>query len=157
VPRQEWVWNSASADGLDDEQFLVIQRLIMDSTGENYREEKLRMLPLAKNWGNLLLINERSGKIGGLLWSMRISDSTARVLAFVVSGELRGDGKGGDGWDLFTSIAAKGGISDIQLEVREENDLALNMYQRRGLNVHGRIPGYYQQSDGLLLRGPIPE
>ncbi len=146
---------SVGPEGLSDEVVNVIQMLIVDSTGEYYSEEKLRMLPLATNWGNLMLKNKNSGEIGGVLWSMRISSSTGRVLAFVVSPNLRGAGRGAEGWNQFTSLAAQKGITDIQLEVREENDVALNMYHRRGLNVHGRIPGYYQQTDGLLMMGPL--
>jgi ribosomal protein S18 acetylase RimI-like enzyme len=155
VSNHEWAWESVGPEGLSDEMVNVIQRLIVDSTGEYYPEDKLLMLPLAQYWGDLVLIDEHSGEIGGVLWSMRISSSTGRVLAFVVSPELRGAGRGAEGWKLFTSLAAQKGISDIQLEVREENDVALNMYHRRGLNVHGRIPGYYQQTDGLLMRGPV--
>ena len=86
---------------------------------------------------------------------MQLSKTRCRVLAFSVSRDLQGQGFGSQGWEYFIDAASKVGIRSIQLEVRQDNFIALRMYEKRGLKPIGKILGYYQGNDGWLMLGPI--
>ena len=142
-----------SLKGWDTERLENIRRLIVQTTGESYRIERLRELPLDGDFGRWVLSDGNMDF--GILWAMRLSDNCARVLAFSVDENLQGNGIGAEGWRHF-ALAAKGcGIRSVQLEVRQDNVPAITMYHRRGLRPRGCISGFYRGYDGWLMLGPL--
>jgi ribosomal protein S18 acetylase RimI-like enzyme len=130
--------------------------LILHTTGESYSPERLAKLPLDEKYGIWVLHpQDSSEQIQGLLWVMQLSKTRCRVLAFSVSRNLQGQGFGSVGWKLFINAASEAGIRSIQLEVRQDNFIALRMYEKRGLKPIGKILGYYRGNDGWLMLGPI--
>ncbi|MEE3083275.1 MAG: GNAT family N-acetyltransferase [Candidatus Thermoplasmatota archaeon] len=128
--------------------------LILDTTGESYSPERLRMLPLSEKIGSWILQDEKSNLLG-LLWVMELSNDSCRVLAFSVAKKFQRKGFGSKGWKLFSNSAKKNGFKTIQLEVRSDNAISIAMYRRRGLNPVGMISGYYGGQDGWLMLGNI--
>lgn len=132
-----------------------VYQLLLETTGESYSPERLRMLPLDETFGSWILQERGSSNVSGVLWAMKLSDVCCRVLAFSVTSKLQGEGYGSRGWDLFEKSAKKFGCGKIQLEVRQDNSVAIGIYQRRGLKPAGRITGYYGGNDGWLMLGPV--
>ena len=130
-----------------------IRKLILDTTGETYEIGRIQDLPLNGEFGRWVLSDGKKDK--GILWVMRLSNQCARVLAFSVANEHQGNGFGGEGWRKFAVAAKALGIRTVQLEVRQDNDVAIAMYHRRGLRPKGRIVGFYRGHDGWLMRGPL--
>ena len=130
-----------------------IRQLIIQTTGESYRIERLRLLPLDGRFGHWVLSDGVSEK--GILWAMRLSETRARVLAFSVAEELQGNGFGAEGWRNFALVAKSLGIQTVQLEVRQDNFSAIELYHRRGLRPRGRLSGFYRGHDGWLMIGPL--
>lgn len=135
-----------------DTRIQIAHDLILETTGEAYSPERLRMLPLNSDFGNWVL--EYEGEMIGLLWAMGLSKTRCRVLAFCVAPDHQGDGHGTEGWRFFAEAARPQGQTNIQLEVRQSNDTAIGMYGRRGLRPAGRIVGFYGGEDGWLMLGP---
>ena len=130
-----------------------IRQLIIQTTGESYRIERLRLLPLDGRFGHWVLSDGVSER--GILWAMRLSETRARVLAFSVAEELQGNGFGAEGWRNFALVAKSLGIQTVQLEVRQDNFSAIELYHRRGLRPRGRLSGFYRGHDGWLMIGPL--
>ncbi len=130
-----------------------VRELIMKTTGESYTTERLRKLPLDEEFGSWVL--SKRGADYGILWAMKLDKNTARVLAFSVSNHLQGSGFGRRGWSSFASVAQASGISQVQLEVRQDNATAIQMYHRRGLRPRGYISGFYRGHDGWLMKGRL--
>ena len=130
-----------------------IRQLIIQTTGESYRIERLRLLPLDNSFGHWVLSDGVSER--GILWAMRLSETRARVLAFSVAEELQGNGFGAEGWRNFAVVAKSLGIQTVQLEVRQDNFSAIELYHRRGLRPRGRLSGFYRGHDGWLMIGPL--
>jgi ribosomal protein S18 acetylase RimI-like enzyme len=75
---------------------------------------------------------------------MQYGDHTAHLALLAVHPEHRNKGLGTRlmGWLEKPAIVA--GIVRIRLEARADNPLAIEFYQRRGFEPHGRTAGYYQ-------------
>lgn len=136
-------------------KLLSAYELLLSTTGESYSIERLRMLPLDENMGLWTLNDEESDNLLGLLWAMKLSEERCRVLAFSVASKLQGEGFGSRGWEIFETSVKKFGFHTIQLEVRQDNFVAIEMYRRRGLKPIGRISGYYRGHDGWLMLGSV--
>ena len=137
----------------DSERLENIRQLIIQTTGESYRIERLRLLPLDESFGRWVLSDGVSER--GILWAMRLSKTCARVLAFSVAEELQGHGVGAEGWRNFALVAKSLGIRTVQLEVRQDNYPAIELYHRRGLRPRGCLSGFYRGHDGWLMIGPL--
>lgn len=152
MPGLDWIpvssLNEWNYDRLEN-----IRKLIVETTGEAYRIDRLRELPLDEQFGRWVLSDGDSDF--GILWVMRLSKSCARVLAFSIAKNLRGNGIGAEGWRHFALAAKAFGIRSVQLEVRQDNYAAIRMYHRRGLRPKGSISGFYRDHDGWLMLGPL--
>lgn len=129
------------------------RQLIYDTTGELYDAKRLKMLPLDERFGMWVLSD--GSKDFGIFWAMMLDKETARVLAFSVSNDLQGKGFGSQGWSTFARAAKRLGIKRVQLEVRQDNAPAIQLYHRRGLRPRGYITGFYRGHDGWLMMGPL--
>jgi ribosomal protein S18 acetylase RimI-like enzyme len=152
LARLQWIksppmklWNQSR---LED-----VRRLIFNTTGEKFSEKRLRMLPLDERFGMWALC--QGDKDHGILWAMKLDSDTARVLAFSVSNHLQGQGFGARGWSSFAEAARAQGINHVQLEVRQDNKSAIQLYHRRGLRPRGFLTGFYRGHDGWLMSGPL--
>ncbi len=148
----KWV-KSPALNQWNNRRLLEARQLIYETTGELYETKRLQMLPLDERFGMWVLSDGR--KDYGILWAMKLNQQTARVLAFSVSIDLQGKGFGGQGWSTFAQTAKNLGIKRVQLEVRQDNDPAIQLYHRRGLRPRGYITGFYRGHDGWLMMGPL--
>ena len=141
-------------DKLDAASIETIRQLFLDQTGERYYEGSVRSLPIPEWGGNLLLLDD-NGLIRGVFWTAKFSDTRARVVAFAIDESFKGQGFGSEAWEIFQATCRTTGHVEVQLEVRADNEFAIEFYRRRGLEVIGKLEGYYQSGLGYVMRGPI--
>jgi len=147
-------WNPASAiEEWSESRLENIRQLIIQTTGESYQTSRLRDLPLDQKFGSWILSDGLTDQ--GILWAMRMSEHRARVLAFSVAENIQGTGYGSEGWSHFARAAQSSGIKSVQLEVRQDNFQAVQMYHHRGLRPKGYLRGFYRGFDGWLMLGPL--
>lgn len=139
---------------LDDSSVEVIKQLFLDQTGERYARESVRTLPIPE-WGGNLVLLDSNDMIRGLLWANQFSEDRVRIVAFAIDSDFKGKGFGAKAWDLLIEAASASGHREIQLEVRGDNEFAIDFYKKRGLEVVSKLEGYYQAGIGYVMRGPI--
>ena len=151
----QWVEGLTPSE-LSEEWISAIAKLFLAETGEIYHADSIRALPIPSWRGNLLLMNgDKPSDLAGLLWCMPYSETRARVVAFAIHQVHQSKGYGSQAWDLFCTAARDAGHCEIQLEVRKSNEKAIIFYKKRGLEVIGKIEGYYSSGLGYVMRGPL--
>lgn len=143
-----------SPKSLDDATVEVIKQLFLDQTGERYVGASVRSLPIPE-WGGNLVLLDANNMIRGLLWANKFNEKRVRVVAFAIDSDYKGNGYGSQAWDILVEAARHDGHSEIQLEVRGDNQFAIDFYRRRGLEVVGTLKGYYKAGIGYVMRGTI--
>ena len=139
---------------LDNSNVEIIRQLFLDQTGERYASESVRTLPIPKWKGNLVLLDSNN-MIRGLLWSNKFKESRVRIVAFAIDSDFKGRGFGAQAWKLLVDAALADGRNEIQLEVRGDNEFAIEFYKRRGLEIVSTLEGYYKAGIGYVMRGKI--
>ncbi len=143
-----------SPKSLDDATVEVIKQLFLDQTGERYVGASVRSLPIPE-WGGNLVLLDANNMIRGLLWANKFNEKRVRVVAFAIDSDYKGNGYGSQAWDILVEAARHDGHSEIQLEVRGDNQFAIDFYRRRGLEVIDTLKGYYKAGIGYVMRGTI--
>lgn len=92
------------------------------------------------------LIVARSGAdlLGYALLFRRSGSLVGRVYSIAVAGAARGQGLGARLLQRLEAAARAHGLAEMRLEVRKDNAGALALYQRRGYQIFGERPGYYE-------------
>ena len=139
---------------LDDASVEVIKQLFLDQTGERYARESVRTLPIPEWNGNLILLDDNN-MIRGLMWANKFNEKRVRIVAFAIDSDYKGQGFGAQAWDILVEAARNEGHSEIQLEVRGDNQFAIDFYRRRGLEIISELKGYYRSGIGYVMRGEI--
>jgi len=143
-----------SPKSLDMPTIEVVKQLFLDQTGERYAEASVRSLPIPEWGGNLVLLDE-NGMLRGLLWANKFSESRVRIVAFAIDSDYKGNGFGSEAWLILLNAARNDGHNEVQLEVRGDNQFAIDFYRRRGLEIVGTLDGYYKAGVGYVMRGSI--
>ena len=143
-----------SPKALDAESIEIIRQLFLDQTGERYASESVRTLPIPEWRGNLVLLDSNN-MIRGLLWSNKFKENRVRIVAFAIDSDFKGEGFGSQAWELLVEAVLADGRDEIQLEVRGDNEFAIEFYKRRGLEIVSTLEGYYQAGIGYVMRGKI--
>ena len=86
-----------------------------------------------------------------ILWKVRDEGELANI---AVRGDLRGRGIGSRLLSRMLKVAEDSGVRSLYLEVRESNELAREMYARRGFQEIGVRKGYYEgpREDARVLK-----
>lgn len=143
-----------SPKSLDMPTIEIVKQLFLDQTGERYAEASVRSLPIPEWGGNLVLLDD-NGMLRGLLWANKFSEDRVRIVAFAIDSDYKGNGFGSEAWLILLNAARNDGHKEIQLEVRGDNQFAIDFYRRRGLEVVGTLDGYYKAGVGYVMRGSI--
>ena len=143
-----------SPKSLDDATVEVIKQLFLDQTGERYARASVKSLPIHEWGGNLVLLDENN-MIRGLLWANKFNEKRVRIVAFAIDSDYKGNGYGSQAWDILVDAARSDGHSEIQLEVRSDNQFAIDFYRKRGLEIVNTLEGYYNAGIGYVMRGTI--
>ncbi len=143
-----------SPKSLDAASVEIIRQLFLDQTGERYASESVRTLPIPEWSGNLVLLDSNN-LIRGLLWSNKFKENRVRIVAFAIDSDFKGRGFGSQAWELLVDAVLADGRNEIQLEVRGDNEFAIEFYKRRGLEIVSTLEGYYKAGIGYVMRGKI--
>ena len=143
-----------SPKALDAESVEIIRQLFLDQTGERYASESVRTLPIPEWRGNLVLLDSNN-MIRGVLWGNKFREDRVRIVAFAIDSDYKGRGFGSQAWELLVDAALADGRNEIQLEVRGDNEFAIEFYKRRGLEIVSTLEGYYKAGIGYVMRGKI--
>ena len=143
-----------SPKSLDAESVEIIRQLFLDQTGERYASESVRTLPIPEWRGNLVLLDSNN-MIRGVLWGNKFKESRVRIVAFAIDSDYKGRGFGSQAWELLVDAALADCRNEIQLEVRGDNEFAIEFYKRRGLEIVSTLEGYYKAGIGYVMRGKI--
>lgn len=96
---------------------------------------------------------EREGSIiGYVAWESNFSTGIGHILNLAVK---KGQRKHGYGTHLFNhaiSWMKEGGLSSVFLEVRENNEPGIKLYESRGMTASERVPNYYGEIDAIIYR-----
>ena len=92
------------------------------------------------------LVVARSGTelLGYALLFRRAGSQVGRVYSIAVADAARGQGLGARLLQRLESAARAHGLAEMRLEVRKDNAGALALYQRRGYQIFGERPEYYE-------------
>ncbi len=107
-----------------------------------------RYLKLADS--NAYVITENGNIIGFSVASL--GDARAHLVLLAVNSKCRRRGLGSRllGWQLTAAQTA--GLTDITLELRENNRAAQCFYSKMGFTCIRTLPGYYGSENGLRMR-----
>ena len=72
----------------------------------------------------------------------------AEILTLAVKPQARGRGLGRALVEAAFGLARQAGADAMFLEVAEDNEAAIALYQTAGFRLAGRRPGYYRRDDG---------
>jgi ribosomal protein S18 acetylase RimI-like enzyme len=148
-----WVPSPPTSD-LTHGQLLAIRDLLAAGTDEYYALAALYSLPISSAAGSLILIDSKEN-IKGVLWSMIIDENTVRILAFCINSDLQNIGLGTQAWNEFAILVKSKGKSTVYLEVKAENEGAINFYRKVGLNEIAILSKYYHSSIGIIMQGNL--
>lgn len=104
------------------------------------------------------LVAERGGDVvGNVLVFFRRGSRRARLYSIAVGRAARGLGVGAKLLVAAERAARKGGAQEFVLEVREDNPVAIALYESRGYRRFGRKPAYYYDGcDALRFAKRLP-
>jgi ribosomal-protein-alanine acetyltransferase len=88
--------------------------------------------------------------VGFAIMSFRFSSHESHLVLMAVEPELRRAGVGTAMWDWLSTLARRGDVERVALEVRAENLGANAFYGSLGFREVARLPGYYQSREDAL-------
>lgn len=102
-----------------------------------------------------MVLLDSNNMIRGLLWSNKFKEKRVRIVAFAIDSDFKSRGFGSQAWELLVEAAVADGRNEIQLEVRGDNQFAIDFYKKRGLEIVSTLEGYYKAGIGYVMRGKI--
>lgn len=93
---------------------------------------------------DLIVAANAEGVLGYALLFHRRGSLVARVYSIAVAGHARGQGLGDRLLQRLETMARAHGMSELRLEVRKDNAVALALYERRGYRRFGERVAYYE-------------
>lgn len=109
--------------------------------------------------GGFALVVVREATVLGFILCRAIAGE-AEVLTLAVDPDARGGGVGRVLVEAALRLAEGGGAQTMFLEVAEDNDIAIRLYEAAGFERVGKRRGYYAQAekssiDALVYRRPL--
>ncbi|MGL4608284.1 MAG: peptidase C39 family protein [Trueperaceae bacterium] len=105
---------------------------------------------LTKAKADIWLIEEKGQVLGDAVVLYRQGFHSARLYSIVVSPKARGKGVGAKLLTHGEAAAKERGCITLRLEVREDNDAAINLYRSRGYTLIARTNDYYEDGSTAL-------
>lgn len=104
------------------------------------------IIDLYESWPEAFRVYVIDNKITGFVIGARNSPDEARILMFAVEKKLRAKGIGNSMMKDFLEFCGKNGFLSVKLEVKTDNDLAINFYKKFGFIVTSRLRAYYSDA-----------
>ena len=109
---------------------------------------------LLERSGVELWVAEWGGELAAYAILRRVRGDEGELANIAVRSDLRGRGIGSRLLSRMLKVAEDSGVRSLYLEVRESNELAREMYARRGFQEIGVRKGYYEgpREDARVLK-----
>ena len=93
------------------------------------------------------LVAEKNNKLIGFIIGIKTTDDSVRILMLGVSQNNRKKKIGTNLIERFFEIMYENNIRKIYLEVRTNNEIAIQFYRKMGFNIIDVIPMFYQSGE----------
>ncbi len=137
-------------NSLDLERVLEIASA---SLSEYYSEALI--MDLYEEWPQAFLVYTMGREIEGFLIGSRFSPTEARILILAVDQKFRNIGIGGSLMRTFLELCSRNNFMSVKLEVRTDNENAINFYRKIGFVVTSRLKAYYSDSSDAFTMWKI--
>lgn len=104
------------------------------------------IIDLYESWPEAFRVYVIDERIAGFLIGSRNAPDEARILMFAVEKGLRGKGVGRTIMKDFLEFCGRNGFISVKLEVKTDNELAINFYKKFGFIVTSRLRAYYSDA-----------
>lgn len=131
----------------DMEVLLELEQLF---PGDRIKKSSFRYF-LTRAKADVWVVEEHGQVLGDAVVLYRQGSRSARLYSVVVSPKARGKGVGAKLLTHCEEAAKERGCTTLRLEVREDNDAAINLYCTRSYNPIRRVDDYYEDG-GTALR-----
>jgi ribosomal-protein-alanine N-acetyltransferase len=93
------------------------------------------------------IIAEYGYKIIGFLVGVKINDILSKILMLSISEQFQNKKIGSDLLNYFFRKISEKGVKFVELEVRIENEKAINFYKKHGFKIRNEIKDFYQNGE----------
>jgi ribosomal protein S18 acetylase RimI-like enzyme/predicted double-glycine peptidase len=130
----------------DMDELLELEQLF---PGDRLEKSNFRYF-LTKAKADIWIVEERVEILGDAVVLYRQGFHSARLYSIVVSPKARGKGIGAKLLAHCENAAKERGCITLRLEVREDNDAAINLYRSKGYTLIGRTDDFYEDGSTAL-------
>ena len=132
---------------LDDINYIIKLeiKLFTQSLGYNFLKNEIENNPFS----NILVYTKNNIIIGYI--GYRAVDKNAELLNFLIDTKYQQQGYGTKLFDYCINDLKNKGVKDLVLEVRKNNQQALNFYDKYNASIINIIPNYYIDEDAYVL------
>lgn len=132
---------------LDDINYIIKLeiKLFTQSLGYNFLKNEIENNPFSN-----ILVYTKSNIIIGYI-GYRAVDKNAELLNFLIDTNYQHQGYGTKLFDYCINDLKNKGVKDLVLEVRKNNQQALNFYDKYNASIINIIPNYYIDEDAYVL------
>ena len=93
------------------------------------------------------IVAEYGHKIIGFLIGVRINDILSKILMLSISKQYQNKRIGSDLLKYFLKRLYEEGVKFIELEVKIDNEKAINFYKKHGFKIRNEIKDFYQNGE----------
>jgi ribosomal-protein-alanine N-acetyltransferase len=106
-----------------------------------------------ENYPEGFLIAEKNRKIVGFIIGTKTSHDTVRITMLAVNKDYRRQGFGSNLLINLLKKLAEKNISQVDLEVKTDNNAAINFYKKHGFTITDNVPSFYKSGeDAYIMR-----
>lgn len=142
-------WALVTASGQPSENCSdSVCEVIREATGESFTRDTLAELgfdPLRS-----MYLTRGDSVMGAMLIDTEHS-TCWRVIVMVVARDLRRCGHGSSALEMLKALARSSAVGTLALDVRVDNEVAIEFYRRHGFAVQSIKSGFYHGIDGYRM------
>jgi len=141
--------NIRNASREDLKELFRLEQLCFDA--ESFSRRQINYL-VRQSTGHFMVLTEDEKIAGFLVLLVRKTSFKARIYSIAVSPDFRGKNYGKKLLEKAIELALKDRKKLLTLEVSENNQAAIQLYQKFGFETTGKRKSYYKDgSDALLM------
>jgi len=113
-------------------------------------------LDIQKSWPSAFIVGMSDQTVAGFICGGITGEKEARILMLAVDTPFRNNGIGTGLMTIFEQEAIKVKVNKVRLEVRTDNQVAIDFYKNHGYSITSLLPSYYNDgSDAYSMEKPL--
>ncbi len=113
-------------------------------------------LDIQKSWPSAFIVGMSDQTVAGFICGGITGEKEARILMLAVDTPFRNNGIGTGLMTIFEQEAIKVKVNKVRLEVRTDNQGAIDFYKNHGYSITSLLPSYYNDgSDAYTMEKPL--